>query len=407
MEGKPIKIAKKITALILAIVISATAFLPSFAASTDVQYSRPQLMNLSEYKEKIREEGYPVFTTDQFMQIYNFFDFVKSVVTGDIFLPRERMNVTVDDFVTEACNEIYANCGLDIVTLLTNLPDINNMAELTVKVFDINTETIRDEMYDKRDECNKSGNPALGKVYFFLGAYLSIIEECLFYADPTEDPDVYEVKLKVTFKDGGCEYYYPGIFINTVTGECTNDDNSGLVGIGFNFNLKQMLVYATIDCWMRDFGFCLFYDNAANSMPLLWNYITRRFKFEYNGLEWMIQIWKGNYLITNGAEVGVYNRAPGSFGTYYDCATDEQLMEMTLQVYHGEELLVEQPAQMHWWINGFQMNKNRYLPETLTMKFSILMPDEEMLNAFTESISNHYRGDVTYTVEGLKVNVVW
>lgn len=53
------------------------------------------------------------------------------------------------------------------------------------------------------------------------------------------------------------------------------------------------------------------------------------------------------------------------------------------------------------------MSKRLYIPDSLTMKFSILMPDEEMLNAFCESIDNHYRHDVKYTVEGLKVNVVW
>ncbi len=401
------KIAKKLLAFIMAFVISVTAFLPAYAAGSEIQYSRPQLMSIREYKEKINEEGYPVISTEQFMTITNAFDFIRRVLTGDLFLPREKMNVTVDDFVTDACNQIFEHCGLDIVALLTSIPDVGASAELTAKVFNINTDTIREEMYNKRDEFDEAGNPTLAKICFFLGAYLSVIEECVFYADPTEDPNVYEVKLKVTFKDGTCEYYHPYILINTETGECTSKHDSGLLGIGFNFNLKEMLVYATIDCWMRDFGFCLFYDIAANSMPLLWNYDTRRFKFEYDGLEWMIQIWKGNYLITNGAEVGVYNRAPGSFGTYYDCATDEQLMEMTLQVYHGDELLVNQEPQLHWWINGFQMHERRFVPGSLTMKFSVLMPTEEMVKAFTESIDNHYKHDVTYTVEGLKVLVTW
>lgn len=401
------KITKKILAFVMAFIISVTAFLPAYALSTEVQYSRPDLFDIKEYKQKIYDEGYPVITTEQFLSIANFFGFVKSVFTGGLFLPREKFNVTVDDFVTEACNDIYLHCGLDIVALLTNVPDINGLAELTVKVFQIDTATIKDQLYEKRDEFARQGNPTLAKACFFLGAYLSIIEECLIYAEPTEDPDVYEVKLKATFKDGGCEYYYPGIFINVVTGECSNEDGSGLVGTGFNFNLKSMLVYATIDSWMRNFGFCVFYDIAANSMPLLWNYVTRRFRFDYDGLEWMIQIWKGNYLITNGAEAGVYNRQPGSFGTFYNCASDDQLMEMSLQVYHNEELLVDQPPQMHWWINGFQMNSRRYEPMSLTMKFSIQFPNEEMLYAFTESIDSHRKQDVTYTIDGLTIYVTW
>lgn len=32
-------------------------------------------------------------------------------------------------------------------------------------------------------------------------------------------------------------------------------------------------------------------------MPVFFHYVTRRFKFEYNDLEYMIQIWKGNYTV--------------------------------------------------------------------------------------------------------------
>lgn len=402
--------SKRVLSFIMAIVIAATAFVPTYAYSkiqSDVAFERPEIMTLSEYKDKLREEGFPVISTDQFLKITSFFSTISRVLTGRIFLPQENFDVSFDELVGNACNTVYEDCGLDIVALLSSIPDFNDPARIAVEVFDIDTDTIRDEMYNKRDEAQKNNDVAMYYVYYFLGAYLAIIEKCTIYSVPTEDPDVYEVEALIQFKDGTTDSLDTGIYINVVTGECTNWDGSGLAGTGFNFNLHEALVYATIDSWMREFGFCVFYDVAANSMPLLWHYITRRFTFEYDGLEWMIQIWKGNYLITNGGEVGVYNREPGSFGTYYNCASDDQLMEMSLQVYHGDDLLVNQEPQMHWWINGFQMSKRRYIPDSLTMKFSIVMPNEEMLNAFCESIDNHYLHDVSYTVEGLKINVVW
>lgn len=392
----------------MALVIGLSVCMSTASAASSVQSSRPQFLSIADYKQKLWDEGYPAFTTEQFIKIYSVFGSVLRFVTGNHFYTEEHMDVTVDEFVTAACNHVYENSGLDIVTLLKNFPDMNNFAELTVKTFEIDTVEFRDQMYDQRDAYWEEGNELMSSVYFFLGAYFSIIEKCEVASEVTEeDPNVYEVILKLTYKDGGQEVLRPGIFINTVTGECTNSNDSGLVSTGFNFNLSEMMVYATISCWMRDFGFCLFYDVAANSMPLLWNYNTRRFKFDYDGLEWMIQIWKGNYLITNGGEVGVYNRTPDKFGTYYDTATDDQLMEMSLQIYHGDDLLVNQEPQMHWWINGFNMSDTMYIPASLTMKFSILMPDEDMLNAFREAIDNHYMKDVTYTVDGLKINVVW
>ncbi len=402
------KAAKKIIALAMALVIGLSFSLSTFAVSSDVQSSRSIFMSLDEYKQKLWDEGVPVFTTEQFMNIYKVFGSIFSFFTGQWLFSPERIDVTVDEFVTEACNHVYLNCGLDIVSILKNFPDINDLAEITDNVFEIDTVEFRNQMYDKRDECRRQGDNTMANVYYFLGAYFSVIEKCEVLSEQTADnPDVYAVYLRLTFKDGGTEIYRPRIFINTVTGECSDKKGAGLVGIGFNFNLAEMMVYATIDCWMRNFGFCLFYDLAANSMPLLWNYETRRFKFEYDGLEWMIQAWKGNYLITNGGEVGLYNRTPDKFGTFYNCATDDQLMEMSMQVYHGEDLLVNQEPQFHWWINGFNMSDRMYIPSSLTMKFSIIMRDEEMLKAFCEAIDNHYRKDVTYTVDGLKISVVW
>lgn len=395
----------------MALIIALSVSVSTMAVSSDVQSSRPQAMTLSDYKQKLWEEGYPVFTTEQFLQIYGIFSKAFNFVSGRFLYADEHMNVTVDEFVTAACDHVYVNSGLDIVSILKNFPNINDVAEIAVNTFELDTAEFRNQMYDKRDDYWEEGDTFMSGVYFFLGAYFSVIETCEVSSEVTEeDPNTYEVILRLTFKDGGQDVLRPGIFINTVTGECTNanGNNSGLVGTGFNFNLAEMMVYATISSWMRQFGFCMFYDVAANSMPLLWHYVTRRFNFEYDGLEWMIQIWKGNYLITNGAEVGVYNRNPDEkFGTFYDTATDDQLMEMSLQVYHGDELIVNQEPQMHWWVNGFQMSDRIYIPDSLTMKFSILMPDENMLKAFCDSIDKHYRKDVTYTVDGLKINVVW
>ena len=405
------RIFKRIAALVLALIIGLSVSVSTMAITSDIQTSRPQAMTMREYKEKLWEEGFPVFTTEQFLKIYGVFSKAFNIITGRFLYADEHMNVTVDEFVTAACDHVYSNSGLDIVAILKNFPNINDFAELTVKTFEIDTAEFRDQMYDQRDAYWDEGDTFMSSVYFFLGAYFSVIEKCEVASEVTaDDPNIYEVILILTYKDGGQETLRPGIFINTVTGECTNanGNNSGLVGTGFNFNIGEMMVYATISSWMRQFGFCMFYDIAANSAPLLWNYVTRRFKFEYQDLEWMIQIWKGNYLITNGGEVGVYNRNPEEkFGTFYNTATDDQLMEMSLQVYHGDELLVNQEPQMHWWVNGFHMGERRYIPDSLTMKFSILMPDEEMLNAFCEAIDNHYRKDVTYTVDGLTISVVW
>ncbi|MBR3780182.1 MAG: DUF4474 domain-containing protein [Clostridia bacterium] len=398
------RVFKKVIAVFMSLIIALSASISVSAFSVDSHNSN----NSINIKQLLIDEGVPVFTTKDFYNIFNVIKSVFRLVTGTWMLPEQNFNVTVDVFLTEVSSYIAEKSGLDFVQILNNLPETNQLADFITNTFEIDTAEFRTQMYMKRDEYNSQGNTALSAVYGIIGMYMSVIEKCEIYAEQSEsNPAVYEAYIRLTYKDGGQETFYPGLLINTETGECSNVGTDGIVGSGFNMNLSEMTVYATIDCWMRNFGFCLFYDFAASSMPLFFNYRTRRFKFDYNGMEYMIQIWKGNYTVANGGEVGVYCRDKSKSGSYYDCANDEQMLNMSMQILHGDKILVDEGPMMHWWINGFNLGDRMYLPESLTMKFSIEMTDEEMLNAFCESIDNHYMNDVTYTVDGLTVNVVW
>ena len=248
----------------------------------------------------------------------------------------------------------------------------------------------------------------MASVCHAIGAFMSIIEECEIYSEATSDPDVYKVMLHLRYEDGTEETHDAGLLINTKTGECYNEEGTGMFGSGYNFNINDMVVYTTVDCWMRNFGFCMMYDILANMMPISYSYVTRRFTFEYDGLEWMIQIWKGNYFISNGGEVGIYSRDPATArGTFYNCATEDQELDMSMQVLIGNKVLVDRKLQRHWWISGFHLSDRRYLPSALTLKSSIVMPDKGMLEAFTAAIDANVMGDVTYTVDGLTVSLVW
>ena len=399
---------KRTVAFILALVMAVTvAVSPVSAEEKSTATETSQAMTVEEYRNMLTD-GYPAITTDQYLKIAGFLTTIHRIFTGQILKPKEHFNVVVDSFVQEISDYALERTGFDMVKVLHRLPDINKPAEFVVNTFNLDTTQMRNEFFVARDEARESGDDTKANLLHFLGVYMSIIEVCEIYAEPVdENGEVYRIMMRFTYKDGTQEETSPGIHINTVTGECTNVDDSGMCGIGFNFNIAEMTMYATVGCWMRNFGFCLFYDIAAGSMPWFFNYNTRRFKFDYDGKEWMIQAWKGNYIITNGAEVGIYNREAEKIGTFYNCVTDEEMLEMSMQVWADDELLVDKPLQKHWWINGFRLNGRMYFPSTLTLKFSIVMPDEEMLRAFCESIDNHYRKDVSYTVDGLTVNVTW
>ncbi len=395
--------AKKLLSLFLAIIMCFSVCIPVVGADT----TEENIDSPEAYMEFIEHLGMPVISTETFGVFLNILKGLVSLLTGEEPQP-EKFNITLDDMLLDISADICENSGLDLSLIASNFPDINVIANYFKNEYEIDTTEFRKARYAKRDEYLAEGNQMMASICHAIGAFMSIIKELSIYTVETSDPDVYKVMLHLKYEDGTIETHDAGLLINTKTGECTNAEGTGMFGTGYNFNIEEMVVYTTVDCWMRNFGFCLFYDIMANSMPISYSYVTRRFKFEYDGLEWMIQIWKGNYFISNGGEVGIYSRDPEkAFGSFYNCATPEQELDMSMQVLIGNKQLVNRPLQRHWWISGFHLGTMRYLPSALTLKSTIVMPDEEMLEAFTAAIDKNVMNDVEYTVDGLKVSLVW
>ncbi len=389
------KTTKKIIAALLAVVMLLTAV--PFASAKEES-------SLEEYKREMLEIGFPVLSTEEFGVLLRILQTFRYFLTG-IEPNTERIEVTLDETILNITSQMCSESGLDFALIAANLPNINLISNYFKDTYNINTTQFREERYAKEAEYAAQGNDLMATVCHAIGAFMSIIEKMNVYTVATDKKDVYELVLYLEFEDGTTETHYPGVYINTKTGECYGKNGTGVFGIGHNFNIYEMTLYSTVDCWMRNYGFCLFYDVAANLLPVNFKYITRRFKFSYDGLDWMVQIWKGNYFIANGGEVGLYYRDKGQFGSYYNCADEE--IPMSLQVSIGEKVLVNRKLQDHWWISGFNIGNNLYLPTALTLRSTLVMPDKEMLEAFTAAIDANIMNDVSYTVDGLRVNIVW
>ena len=345
---------------------------------------------------------FPIIATST---IFKSIRYVIYFLTGHfLYGPPKNFEVSVSDDIVELCDYMKDNSSLDLYKILTNLPDTSDTAKVIGKVFHIDTKEYRAEMYEKRDEFNEQGDWLKANLCWLVGAYMAGIEKADVYTVPYED--VHQVELLVTYSDGTTEIFHPEIYINFETGECFGNDERGMIGSGFNTNVYDLFVYAPMYCWMRDFGFCVEYDLLCYMLPM-YRYRTRRFKFSYDDRDWMIQCWKGNYMCTNGGEVGIYNREKGKFGSYYDVITDDELMPMSLQVLHGDDMIVNVEETPHWWVNGFKLTSTLYHPMSMTEIFTITFPDETMRDAFTQAVDKNMYHDVSYTVDGLKVTCTW
>ena len=127
-----------------------------------------------------------------------------------------------------------------------------------------------------------------------------------------------------------------------------DDGQRGIVAIGFDYDATQGIYFSAHDPWMRKLGYCELYDQIA---PHFGYYLdTKRFQFDYDGYEWMLQVWKGEYLwCATGAEMGLYYREPGSTLTddFYNTIPDEKMIPMEMTLYHNGKYKFKREMEKH------------------------------------------------------------
>ncbi len=185
-----------------------------------------------------------------------------------------------------------------------------------------------------------------------------------------------------------------------------NLQENGLAG--YLYDPAEKCFYTASDPWQRAMAYTLVYDGAS---PLVWiNFDTVRLKFDYAGENWMIQVWKGQYgMVFYGAEIGVYTKpVERNFGIY-DCADDEHLLKMSMDLYEYETGFLKKPSWEkkfsrpygdYWWCTGFLPGNKLGEFENLRLTARITMKDYDMLEAFTGALQNQV---ISYETDGLDV----
>ena len=405
---------EKIISILLAPLIFLSTLLPFFLGNRNEQtIAEPiptDLHSIGDYVEYVRENGAPSYSTDVLLeQVEPFFELLRVCSLRPLAKDEEKyINSHIDEKLSMLCGSVSESTGLDLERVIQSVPNVNRPAEILNEVFEFDAAAMRTSVYEKRDQAYAEGNDFLGAMLHLFAAYWSVIREVYVYSIPYEgNPEHMKLVMDITYDDGTTETTSINAIIDPETGLVYGDSGMGPLNLGFEVNIYDLMTYGTVDCWQRSLGFDLLFDVLADSSSIA-NIDTRRFKFDYADKEWMIQIWKGNYaMASNGLEVGIYNRPKGSIGTHYDAVSDEEMMPLSAKLYHGDELLVEKSAEKHWWLSVFKMSKALYLPETLTLEFSVTFPNEEMLQQFVSSVENHGAHDVTFHVDGLTFNGVF
>jgi hypothetical protein len=190
---------------------------------------------------------------------------------------------------------------------------------------------------------------------------------------------------------------------------------------GFLYDPDQDIIYSRMDALQRSFGYAFGYDAAALGMNAVLD--CEPIFFDYDGKHWMIELWKGQYGLETGCEIGVYTRPIGSTGLgyamldatigqrpgdgvpshnlFYDCAADADRLDLSATLHRDGAVLFTRGPEMHWWLTGFKWGVLSD-PSQLSVDVAITLKDNAMRDAFMAGIAG--RPYPNLTVNGTTVS---
>ena len=184
--------------------------------------------------------------------------------------------------------------------------------------------------------------------------------------------------------------------------------NDLMAPFGFYYSPCQDIFTSCIDAWQREFGYCALYDQAAPFAQMVID--CEPVYFDYEGRTWLIELWKGQYGINTGAEIGIYHAdsliSPKEYATtLFHAVSDREMLEMTMELWQGKRRLFHY-CHRHWWLTGFRLGGFSQ-PYDLTLKASLQFPDFEMMNAFREALAKSCCPVDDFSFSGLSVTVIF
>ncbi|MBR5562419.1 MAG: DUF4474 domain-containing protein [Clostridia bacterium] len=204
---------------------------------------------------------------------------------------------------------------------------------------------------------------------------------------------------------------------------------SGLSSMGYNVFGSKPYIYnddKDPNSLQKDFGYNPSYDLGASLIDF--KIETEKIDFEYDGKQYRIQFWKGQYISgdigTVGGEVGVYTRPKDSVGEHYNCPAEDDWLKMEMTVFWDEFNNGEYLPQLtrhydyFWWATGFvdgRLDENKNC-DKLRILCRITFESDEQAIEFDKAMANNGFAKVgsfspyeanTYKRSGTDVIFLW
>lgn len=166
-----------------------------------------------------------------------------------------------------------------------------------------------------------------------------------------------------------------------------NKLNQLIEPFGYCYNNCQDVFSTTLDAWQKDFGYIFLYDRVAPRINLVFD--CEPIYFYYREKTWLIELWKGQYGINSGCEVGIYNadRIVPRINwrkTLFRAVSADEMLPISVNLLKGDDSLARLNKR-HWWLTAFRMGTFSR-PSRLAVNVSLTFPTKEMLDAFVHAM---------------------
>lgn len=155
---------------------------------------------------------------------------------------------------------------------------------------------------------------------------------------------------------------------------------------GFAYDHRKDIFYSLMYCWQRDYGYNKLYDEAAAPLNMIID--CEPIYFDYDGRSWLIELWKGQYGMTTGGEIGIYvttsNHNVPDDDVFYESVSDNECLNISFYILKNNTILFHRKG-LHWWLTGFKLGEFSNT-DSLTMKAKITFPNKSMRNAFLDAL---------------------
>ena len=160
-----------------------------------------------------------------------------------------------------------------------------------------------------------------------------------------------------------------------------------LAPFGYYYCGRQDVISTRNDAWQRQAGYTALFDQAALSLHMVFDALP--IYFDYGGQTWLIELWKGQYGINTGAEIGIYYAdriipPPERSLAHFDAVTDRDRLHVSFTLYHNDRVLAAM-SDRSWWLTAF-LAGTFTSPARLSMDVAISFPNAEMQRSFLNAL---------------------